>query len=266
MQIILDRARTEAVLGEERRRVVLSREVLRMQIPGTSLVPPPPDVFYGLAGGLARYDARTLGLADGAPVSTWGDASEQVADAVQDVAGRMPTYTSAVPGVAFGSAGYYLRLPADLRFSLAASWTLVGLLDRVDERFFQSVLTLGQTAGTLEWSLSASGGSGAATHYGGAYGGSGGGAWPAGGSVVARTADGSDAVVYVDGAPAVVRSAGTAEAEPTARPVIGGLVDAAGSVAAPFRGIVHDLLIYDRALSPAELAALRAAMAADWGI
>lgn len=260
-----------ALRGDVRRAALdgdVPRLSLRMGTREDVVIPPEPepDFFYGISGGIARYDARTLGLADGAPVASWGDASGQVGDAVCVDPGRCPLYSAALPGLRFDLTGRYLHLPAELSFSIPAEWSVIVLVERLARNPYQNAITLGQTAATLEWSLAMASLNRAGTFYGGAAGTSDGETWPNGTGIASRVADGSEARVYIDDDLVLTRAAGTTEAEPDARPAIGGLISSAGAVANPLNAIVHDLLFFDRALSPSELASVRAAMVADWGI
>src|SRR5690606_14648399 len=107
-------------------------------------------------------------------------------------------YSAALPGLRFDLTGRYLHLPAALRFAIAESWAAVALVDRLARNPYQQFLSLGQTAGTVEWSLAAAGSNRTGLHYGGAAGQSANDAWPNGLSVVARRQDGTRAEAYVN--------------------------------------------------------------------
>lgn len=220
------------------------------------------DLFFNIDGGIARYDARTLQLANGAPVDAWGDISGQMSAAVQDVAAQRPTYTANMPGVAFPGGEHHLRLPPELEFSEVEAWTIFLLGDR------QS--TISQTwiaRGSYRWGL-AQVTNGRATWYAGGQsaGLSAIDSWPLGRSVLVLSSDGSSLSGYRDGVellPPRVPGPDQGGSEPA---TLGCRIDSKGQVDLPLQGVIHDLLFFNRALSPVEINELSTALASDWGI
>lgn len=269
---IVDRRQRIAITDAPERVSVIDRpqRILIGPEPDGVAPEPPPDVFYGIEGGLARYDARTLGLAEGAPVSTWGDASEQVADAVQDVAGRMPTYSEAVPGVLLGPPGgeTHLRLPAELAFDELAPFTIVTLVDKtIDNPVTGQLVGYGEVEGGGQpWGLYQISAGRVSWIAGGNQRISAGGAWPVGLGIVDYSHDGSLAVAHLDGAQMAAPIAIGNVPSQAVVPALGAALSASGVARRGFAGIVHDILFFDRALSPAELATVRAGLATDWSL
>lgn len=228
---------------------------------------PEPEFFYGVDGGVARYDARTLSLNDGDPVAAWEDASGQLDDAVQDVVARQPAYTAGLAGVRFPGGGqHHLRLPSDLAFDELSPFTVVCLVTR--ERRNPSTGQLvgwgdlaSQNWGIYQLTL------GRATWL------AGGNqrlglidAWPTGTGILDFQLDGSVAAARIDGASLGAPIAiGDVPAQAVV-PSLGAQLDPGGGVDFPFEGVVHDLLFFSRALSTAELATVRAGISTDWGI
>lgn len=261
LRIVLDSPRTEAVLEEERRRVVLSREVLRMEIPGTSVVPPEPDYFYGISGGLARYDARTLDMAVGDPVLAWPDASEQVGEAGVGNVLYVPAYTTApLPGVEFGNGtSDYLQVPAEVTKDPRGGFTTVALATRIPTANQRHLIGWGIVEGGGRWWSAAIYSPdylrlliGTASAF------SSPGVWVAGRTaVVIAVWDATEVRAYIDGVQ-VVQRAYPAGFDPR--------LDVRGRISYGWGGPIHDLLFFDRALTSAELTTVSAALNADWGI
>lgn len=230
--------------------------------------PPEPEYFYGVDGGLVRYDARTLEIADGASVASWADVSGQLGDAVQDVVARQPTYTAALPGISFpGTGEHHLRLPAELGIDERTPFTIVMLVNRtfINPPTTGQLIGWGQLSGQM-WGLYQLTVERGTWLVGGLQRVGVNGGWPVGVRVVDFELDGVNAVARADGVPMGTPIAIGNVANQNVVPSLGAQLRPDGSVVFPFAGVVHDVMFYDRALSSADLATVRAGLAADWNI
>ncbi|MFG0245693.1 MAG: hypothetical protein ACF8MF_06565 [Phycisphaerales bacterium JB052] len=224
--------------------------------------------FYNISGGVARYDARTLQLAQGDPVAAWADASEQLGDAVQDVTARQPTYSAALPGVVFpGGGAHHLRLPNQLAFDEFSAFTIVCLVNRHERSAPTGMLFgLGEIAGGQPWGVYHLTLGRASSIISGTQEISVSDAWPVGLGVIDLTMQGFAGTFSLDGVQLVPTTNTSDVPTQAVAPSMGANLSPGGAVSLPLTGTVHDIMFFDRALSPAEHSTLRAALNQDWGI
>lgn len=248
--------------GEVRRLALRLGERASVPLPEP---PPEPEYFYGISGGLARYDARTLEMAEGDPVLAWPDASGQT-DPLPALEGgawmQPPVYSTAnPPGVYYG---YYTgdrsghSIPAELARNPRVGFSFVVLVDRVLDGGIRGLVTWGdfRAADTGRWGVSTFNSNSLRAYASGTLQ-SDTGVWTPGPAVVAWSSDMLGRRVYVDD---VLVASGPHSANFVPR------LDEPGAIGDNLGGIVHDILFFDRALSPAELATVSAGLADDWNI
>ncbi|RAL23040.1 hypothetical protein DL240_09140 [Lujinxingia litoralis] len=224
------------------------------------------DHFFNIAGGLARYDARTLSLADGAPVAEWGDTSGQLPSLVDmmtlapDEYQVSPTYEFSAQGVLFSAEQRSaMQIPAEAVSDPLVGVTVVALVNKQSQDGVRQLAVWGDiaTLDTGRWGLTTYPDD-ALQLYGYAISRSVSGVWSSGYSIVSVVSDTS-------GIKAGVQQS-TMVAQVSPHNTLFAPRDEPGLLGRLFGGLVHDLLFFNRALTPAELAHVRAELAADWGI
>ena len=226
------------------------------------------DPFFGVTGGIARYDARSLSLGEGDLVASWGDLSGSLADADQVAPARQPTYTAtSLPGVLFDGSGQHLLLPGQLAFDELQPFTIICLQERILRSPSTGQLVgLGIISGGQPWGLYQLTLGRASWIAGGNQRISSSDAWGVGLGVVDLVMDGAQASSSLDGV-ALASPIGISDVPTQAVvPAIGAQVSSSGSVVFGLLGVVHDIAFFDRALTPSEISTYSARLRAEWGI
>lgn len=227
----------------------------------------PSDTPGGVSSGLAMwFKADTLGLADGTAVSTWADQSGNALDLTQATSGNRPLCKTAIlnglPVVRFdGVNDYLIRTTANALFTSSAYSIFVVAVPRGGAGAFRGIV--GNPGGTTNgYVLYASNANTLQINYAGANTGTG--AVAVGTPFVgATTCDGSNTIVYLNGA-----SAGSRTATYTPPTVGGEFIIGANRqlLEFPFSGDVAEVVLYNRVVNSTERAAVTAYLGAKYGI